>query len=148
MPPSLSLPRQPAAARRAKRTRKIERVFEGLNGTVISNGREMLLQRARPGCPLLLQRHASTSEQLTSSVPGWTLGTNPLPGDDMRPMRVRTMAAAMAMAGGISLAAGPGWSAPTCPLSYNQTDAAKSHKLFLYFPAADDPTFPDYFPGV
>jgi hypothetical protein len=66
----------------------------------------------------------------------------------MRPMRVRTMAVAMAMAGGISLAAGPGWSAPTCPLSYNQTDAAKSHKLFLYFPAADDPTFPNYSFGV
>jgi hypothetical protein len=30
----------------------------------------------------------------------------------------------------------------TCPVSYGATDAAKSHKLFLYFPAADDPGFP------
>jgi hypothetical protein len=32
--------------------------------------------------------------------------------------------------------------APNCPLSYGATDSAKSHKLFLYFPAADDTTFP------
>jgi hypothetical protein len=37
--------------------------------------------------------------------------------------------------------------APTCPLSYGATDAAKSHKLFLYFPVADDATFPASFPG-
>ena len=37
--------------------------------------------------------------------------------------------------------------APTCPLSYGTTDAAKSHKLFLYFPTADDATFPANFPG-
>jgi hypothetical protein len=35
-------------------------------------------------------------------------------------------------------------SAQTCPLSDGTTDTAKSHKLFLYFPAADDPTFPNY----
>jgi len=35
-------------------------------------------------------------------------------------------------------------SAQTCPLSYGTTDAAKSHKLFLYFPTADDATFPSY----
>jgi hypothetical protein len=34
--------------------------------------------------------------------------------------------------------------AQTCPLSYGSTDAAKSHWLFLYFPAADDATFPAY----
>jgi hypothetical protein len=41
-----------------------------------------------------------------------------------------------------------GWSAPTCPLSYGTTDAAKSHKLFLYFPLADDSTFPNFGPSV
>lgn len=66
----------------------------------------------------------------------------------MKPMRARKVAIAMAVVCGIPLAAGPGWSAPTCPLSYNQTDAAKSHTLFLYFPAADDATFPPYFPSV
>ena len=34
--------------------------------------------------------------------------------------------------------------AQTCPLSYGTTDSAKSHKLFLYFPAVDDSTFPAY----
>jgi hypothetical protein len=37
--------------------------------------------------------------------------------------------------------------APTCPLSYGTTDAAKSHKLFLYFPTADDATYPSNFTG-
>jgi len=35
-------------------------------------------------------------------------------------------------------------SAQTCPSSYGSTDAAKSHKLYLYFPTADDATFPNY----
>jgi len=35
-------------------------------------------------------------------------------------------------------------SAQTCPLSYGSTDSAKSHKLYLYFPTADDATFPNY----
>lgn len=35
-------------------------------------------------------------------------------------------------------------SAQTCPLSYGTTDSAKSNKLFLYLPAADDATFPSY----
>ena len=35
-------------------------------------------------------------------------------------------------------------SAQTCPVSYGSTDAAKSHKLYLYFPTADDNTFPNY----
>ena len=37
--------------------------------------------------------------------------------------------------------------APTCPLSYGSTDAAKSHKLFLYFPTVADATFPNNFAG-
>ncbi len=32
----------------------------------------------------------------------------------------------------------------TCPASYGTTDSAKSHKLYLYFPASDDSTFPNY----
>jgi hypothetical protein len=38
--------------------------------------------------------------------------------------------------------------APTCPLSYGATDAAKSHKLYLYFPTAADATFPSYATSV
>jgi hypothetical protein len=41
-------------------------------------------------------------------------------------------------------AAAPASAAPACPLSYGMTDAAKSHKLFLYFPTAADATFPAY----
>jgi hypothetical protein len=37
--------------------------------------------------------------------------------------------------------------APSCPLSYGATDAAKSHKLYLYFPTADDATYPGDFGG-
>lgn len=36
------------------------------------------------------------------------------------------------------------FAAPTCPLSYGATDAAKSFKFYLYFPTADDATFPAY----
>jgi len=42
------------------------------------------------------------------------------------------------------LALAGGSVAQTCPPSYGQTDSAKSHKLFLYFPTADDNTFPNY----
>jgi hypothetical protein len=55
------------------------------------------------------------------------------------------MTLALAVVCGIPL---PALSAPTCPLSYGMTDAAKSNKLFLYFPAADDPTFPFIGPGT
>jgi hypothetical protein len=65
----------------------------------------------------------------------------------MRPMRVRTMAVAMAMICGIPLVTRPGWSAPACPLD-PVASAAKSHKLFLYFPTVSDATFPNYSPGV
>ncbi|HEX7183657.1 MAG TPA: hypothetical protein VF756_17620 [Thermoanaerobaculia bacterium] len=46
------------------------------------------------------------------------------------------------------LTPGTAWSAPTCPLSSGYIDTAKSHKLFLYFPTADDSTFPNYGSGV
>jgi hypothetical protein len=36
------------------------------------------------------------------------------------------------------------WSAPACPLSYGTTDSVKSHKLYLYFPTANDPAFPGH----
>jgi hypothetical protein len=65
----------------------------------------------------------------------------------MKSMRARTIALAMTMIGGLSMAAQPGWSAPACPFN-PVTDAAKSHKLFLYFPLVDDATFPNYSPGV
>jgi len=44
----------------------------------------------------------------------------------------------------VAIAAGDARSSPTCPLSYGSTDAAKSHKLYLYFPTAPDSTFPNY----
>jgi hypothetical protein len=40
------------------------------------------------------------------------------------------------------------WAAPACPLSYGATDAAKSHKFYVYFPTADDATFPSYTTGA
>ncbi len=60
----------------------------------------------------------------------------------MKPLRARATAVALAMVCGIPLASLPALSAPTCPVSYGMTDAAKSNKLFLYFPTVDDPTFP------
>jgi Metallo-peptidase family M12B Reprolysin-like len=33
---------------------------------------------------------------------------------------------------------------PACPISYGTTDDAKPNKLYLYFPSADDNTFPNY----
>src|ERR1700750_1127732 len=65
----------------------------------------------------------------------------------MKSMCGRTIAFAMTLIGGLSLAVQPGWSLPACPLD-PVTNAAKSHKLFLYFPLVDDPTFPNYSPGV
>lgn len=44
----------------------------------------------------------------------------------------------------LALMTSAAWSAPSCPLSYGTTDATKSHKLFLYFPTADDASFPSY----
>jgi hypothetical protein len=66
----------------------------------------------------------------------------------MKSPRARAMTVALTMACGLPLASLPALSAPTCPLSYGTTDASKSNKLFLYFPAADDATFPDFVPGV
>jgi hypothetical protein len=34
--------------------------------------------------------------------------------------------------------------APTCPISYGSTDDAKPNKLYLYFPAASDATYPEF----
>src|SRR5258708_34025549 len=47
----------------------------------------------------------------------------------------------------LALGANAAIAAPSCPLSYGSTDSAKSHKLFLYFPAADDATYPANFAG-
>jgi hypothetical protein len=63
----------------------------------------------------------------------------------MKPMRVRTMAVAMAMLCGVPLATLPGWSKPACPLD---PTVSKGHTLFLYFPTVSDATFPSYSAGV
>ena len=42
----------------------------------------------------------------------------------------------------VSVCAGRAQAAPTCPLSYGATDAAKSNKLYVDFPATDDTTYP------
>jgi hypothetical protein len=62
-----------------------------------------------------------------TSVRGWLIG-------------LATLAA-------VSLAPAHTLAAPSCPLSYGSTDAAKSHKLYLYFPTADDATYPSDFTG-
>lgn len=59
----------------------------------------------------------------------------------MKPPMLRRALKGLAFVVAASLAAGA-WAAPTCPLSYGTTDAAKSHKLYLYFPTADDATYP------
>src|SRR6266542_2953679 len=60
----------------------------------------------------------------------------------------RPAGAATAVLSAIFVTTSVCWAAPTCPLSYGSTDAAKSHKLFLYFPTAADATFPNYATGV
>jgi hypothetical protein len=59
----------------------------------------------------------------------------------MKPFAVRTIGIALAMTCGLSI---PGWAKPACPVD----PANKSHTIFLYFPTADDPTFPNYDPAV
>ena len=61
--------------------------------------------------------------------------------------RTRTIATATAIACAFFLIAGTLWSMPTCPLSYGGTMTARSHKLFIYFPAADDMNFPPSSPA-
>jgi hypothetical protein len=34
--------------------------------------------------------------------------------------------------------------APACPISYGSADDAKPNKLYMYYPAASDPTFPEF----
>ena len=55
-------------------------------------------------------------------------------------VRFRT---ALIVAGAIALAVAAGTAANACPFTA-PIDAAKSHKLFLYFPAADDNVFPNF----
>jgi hypothetical protein len=62
----------------------------------------------------------------------------------MKSLGLKTIVFALAMTSGLSL---PGWAKTACPLD-SVTNAAKSHTLFLYFPTADDPTFPNYLPGT
>ncbi len=63
----------------------------------------------------------------------------------MRRIHLAMMAAGIV---GCSTVAGLPALAQSCEVSYGATDAAKSNKLFLYFPPVDDPTFPAYSPNV
>src|SRR2546428_5870691 len=42
------------------------------------------------------------------------------------------------------LAVAPASAQNTCPISYGTADDAKPNKLYLYFPATDDATFPEF----
>src|ERR1700722_14148238 len=44
----------------------------------------------------------------------------------------------------MAMAVWPALAAPTCPIDYGARANAKSNKLYLYFPSADDPTFPEF----
>jgi hypothetical protein len=57
----------------------------------------------------------------------------------MRRLYLRCLAMALVVA-----AAGPALAAPTCPISYGAADDAKPNKLYLYFPTADDATYPEF----
>ena len=61
--------------------------------------------------------------------------------------QVRGLVIGLLALAGVSLIPAPALAAPSCPLSYGATDAAKSHKLYLYFPTADDATYPGDFSG-
>jgi hypothetical protein len=54
-------------------------------------------------------------------------------------------AASRMIPGGFSAAMGP--TTPTCPISYGGLDNAKPNKIYLYFPAADDATYPEWGSG-
>jgi hypothetical protein len=62
----------------------------------------------------------------------------------MKRLSVHAALMTTVLACGAALAPPPAWSAPTCPVSVGSTDAAKSNKLYLYFPTSDDSTFPAY----
>ena len=62
--------------------------------------------------------------------------------------RVRLIVFAAAIGSAFVASSAAGWAAPTCPLSYGSTDAAKSNKLFLYFPTAADTMFPSFGTGT
>lgn len=43
-----------------------------------------------------------------------------------------------------ALTAALGWAQPKCPISYGAADDAKPNKLYVYFPAANDATYPEF----
>ncbi|MEA2449212.1 MAG: hypothetical protein QOG63_1144, partial [Thermoleophilaceae bacterium] len=53
---------------------------------------------------------------------------------------------AVALAGALFALAAPGTAAAAsdCPISYGSSDDAKPNKLYLYYPAVADATFPEY----
>lgn len=58
---------------------------------------------------------------------------------------IGTISCAVCVILGSSLGA---YAQPTCPISYGSADSAKPNKLYLYFPTADDATFPNYATNV
>ncbi len=66
-----------------------------------------------------------------------------------RPFNVLTaLATFTAAVACMAVGSQPALSAPTCPISDGMTDAAKSNKLFVYFPTVADATFPAYATAV
>jgi hypothetical protein len=61
------------------------------------------------------------------------------------PHRPTSAAVIVACSLGALLALAPAAAAtPTCPISYGATDDAKPNKLYLYFPTANDTTYPEF----
>jgi hypothetical protein len=44
----------------------------------------------------------------------------------------------------VTLVSSTAIAAPTCPISYGALDDAKPNKLYIYFPASDDATYPEF----
>ena len=57
------------------------------------------------------------------------------------------IALGIAAAGLLAVFASVAHAAPSCPIEDPGIEAAKSHKLYLYFPTADDATYPDFTAG-
>ena len=62
--------------------------------------------------------------------------------------QVFSRVALAALAAGLFAAlASLAYAAPTCPIEDPGIEAAKSHKLYLYFPTADDASYPNFVTG-
>jgi hypothetical protein len=56
--------------------------------------------------------------------------------------RVNVVTPAVLLAAMALLCFGSAWAAPSCPIELGTIEDAKSNKLYLYMPTADDPAFP------